>query len=145
MGDIQRMAYAVCLDPADDLVGLVLFVAGNLQGDGGARIENLQALLGVRHNLFERGGILEQISIQRRLIYKRPQNPCLMLLFRKARQQIFEGDDLFQDRQEAPARHIRLAALDVHFDSLHREVRQIVVEGAVILQIPLGLGFLYPE
>ena len=68
-----------------------------------------------------------------------------MLLFRKAGQKVFECDDLFQDRQEAPARHIRLSALDVHFDGLHREVRQIVVEGAVILQVPLGLGFLYPE
>ena len=145
MSDIQRVAYAVCLDSADDLVGLVLFVAGNLQGDGGARIENLQALLGVRHDLFERDGILEQVSIQGRLIYKRPQNPSLMLLFRKARQKVFEGDDLFENRKEAPAGHIPLTALDVHFDCLHREVRQIVVESAVILQIPLGLAFLYPE
>src|SRR2546421_12944363 len=72
----------------------------------------------------------------------RSQDAGLVLFLPETGQQPFEGDELLEDWQKAPAGHEGLPALDVDLHFLDRKVGQVLVEGVLILEVLLGLALL---
>ena len=143
--DHQVMRHAVRLHPADDLVGFVLFVGSNFQGNRRAGIHELQGLLRIRDGFLQSRHVLQQVTIELGLIDECAQDVGLMLLLSEAGEKVFELDDLLQDGQQPPSRHIRLPALHVDFHRFDRKVGEIFAQGIFILQVPFRLALLHPE
>ena len=142
MGDLHGVRHPVRLDLAEDLVGLVLLVFGDVERDLRLGIGGRQCPLGGSHHFLERRRVLEEVPVEARLVHEGAQDARLVLLLPEAGQEPFEGDELLEDRQQAPPGDEGLAALDVDLHFFDRQVRQVLVEGVLVLEVLLGLALL---
>ncbi len=140
--DFQAVRRASRLELALHAVGLMFFVRHDVQRDGGFGIGQLERLLDVPHSLLDRGGILEQIPVQPRLVHESPQDAAFALPLAESAEERLEGDHLLEDRQEAPPGHVTLGAFRVDLHALDREIRQVVVQRRLVLEVALGLALL---
>src|SRR5207245_4156748 len=85
---------------------------------------------------------LERGPLNTWLVHEGTQDAGLVLFLPETGQQPFEGDELLEDWQKAPAGDEGLPALDVDLHFLDRKVGQVLVEGVLILEVLLGLALL---
>src|SRR6476469_5765377 len=98
-----------------------------------------------RDHFLEAGRVLQQLAVQRRLVDEGAQNAGLVLLFAEAREEVLESDELFQIGQETAAGDVPLGVLRIQLYVFDGQVREILVQGRLILEVTLPLAFLYFE